>query len=69
MYQKNKFWDDVDYFIRMATRLRKIDEEYLSLTFKVAILFIIFIGIFFVVALKISKKVEYETNLYYEVFK
>ena len=59
---KKQVLGDVDYFIRMARDLEKIDEEYLSLTIKVAILFIIFIGIFFVVALKISKKVEYETN-------
>jgi len=59
---KKQVLGDIDYFIRMARDLEKIDEEYLSLTIKVAILFIIFIGIFFVVALKISKKVEYETN-------
>lgn len=59
---KKQVLGDVDYFIRMARDLEKIDEEYLSLTVKVAILFIIFIAIFFVVALKISKKVEYETN-------
>jgi len=59
---KKQVLGEVDYFIRMARDLEKIDEEYLSLTIKVAILFIIFIGIFFVVALKISKKVEYETN-------
>jgi len=52
----------IDYFIRMSRDLDKIDEEYLSLTYKVVILFIIFIAIFFIVALKISKKVEYETN-------
>ncbi len=59
---KKQVLNDDDYFIRMARDLEKIDEEYLSLTFKVAVLFIIFIGVFFVVALKISKKVEYETN-------
>jgi signal transduction histidine kinase len=59
---KKQVLNDVDYFIRMARDLEQIDEEYLSLTFKVAGLFVIFIGIFFVVALKISKKVEFETN-------
>lgn len=59
---KKQVLGEVDYFIRMARDLDKIDEKYLSLTFKVATLFIIFIAIFFVIALKISKKVEYETN-------
>ena len=53
----------VDYFIRMARDLEKIDEEYFSLTLKVAILFILSIIVFFIVVLKISKKVEHETNL------
>jgi signal transduction histidine kinase len=59
---KKQVLNDKDYFIRMARDLEQIDEEYLYLTFKIAIFFIIFIGIFFVVALKISKKVEFETN-------
>ena len=53
----------VEYFIRMARDLEKINEEYFSLSLKVAVLFIVSIVIFFIIALKISKKVEQETNL------
>jgi len=59
---KKQFVNDKVYYIRMARDLELIDDEYLIMTFKVAVLFIFFIGIFFVVALKMSKKVEYETN-------
>ena len=59
---KKQILGDVDYFIRMARDLEQIDEEYLYLTFKVALLCIFFIVISFIIALKISKKVEYETN-------
>jgi len=55
-----------DYYIRMARELEQIDESYMTLTIKVAFVFVIFIGIFFLVALKISKKVEFETNLILE---
>jgi signal transduction histidine kinase len=51
------------YYIRMARDLDKIYEEYLYLTLKGAMLFLVFIGIFFVVALKTSKQVEHETSL------
>ena len=51
------------YYIRMARDLDKVNEEYLYLTLKGAILFIIFIVIFFIIALKTSKKVESETTL------
>jgi len=60
--KKHVIMNNDDYYIRMARDLDQIDEEYFFLTLKVALLFIVFIGIFFVVALKISKKVESETN-------
>ena len=60
---KKQVLGEVDYFIRMARDLEQIDEEYLYLTFKVALLFIVFIVISFIIALRISKKVEYETNV------
>ncbi|BFU77151.1 HAMP domain-containing sensor histidine kinase [Arcobacter sp. 15-2] len=60
---KRKILNNESYYIRMARDLDKINEEYLYLTFKVAILLVLFIIVFFVVALKISKKVEFETNM------
>jgi signal transduction histidine kinase len=60
---KKQVLNEEDYYIRIARDLEQIDEAYIYLTIKVGVLFIIFIGIFFLVALKISKKVEYETNL------
>ena len=64
VYVSKKFsLNGVDYFIRMARDLEKIDEEYFTVTLRVAVLFILSIIVFFIVALKISKKVEQETNL------
>ncbi|MGB5868124.1 MAG: HAMP domain-containing sensor histidine kinase [Arcobacteraceae bacterium] len=60
---KQKVLDNEYYYIRMSRDLDKINEEYLYLTFKVSVLFILFIIVFFIVAFKTSKKVEYETNL------
>jgi len=59
---KKQVLNGEDYYIRMARDLEQIDEEYIYMTVKIAILFVVFIGIFFIVALKISKKVQYETN-------
>ncbi|PIF04428.1 MAG: two-component sensor histidine kinase [Arcobacter sp.] len=59
---KKQILNGEDYYIRMAQDLAKIDEAYIYMSFKVAILFIIFIVIFFLVTLKISQKVQYETN-------
>ena len=60
---KKRVLNDEYYYIRMARDLDKINEEYLYLTLKVAVLFILFIIIFFMVAFKTSKKVEYETTM------
>ena len=60
---KKRVLNDEYYYIRMARDLDKINEEYLYLTSKVAVLFILFIIIFFMVAFKTSKKVEYETTM------
>lgn len=60
---KKEVFGEEDYYIRMARDLEQIDEQYIYITLKVGILFIVFIAIFFLVALKISKKVQYETNL------
>lgn len=63
---KKRILNEEYYYIRMARDLDKINEEYLYLTLKVATLFIFFIIIFFIVALKTSKKVEYETTMIME---
>jgi len=60
LYVSKKYiLNNEEYYIRMARNLDKIDDSYIFLTLKIAILFII---IFFIVALKISQKVQHETN-------
>jgi len=63
---KKQHLNGKDYYIRMARELEQIDESYMYITVKVAFVFVVFIGIFFLVALKISKKVEHETNIILE---
>jgi len=59
---KKYFLNDEEYYIRMARNLDNIDDSYIFLTLKITVLFIFFIVIFFLVALKISQKVQHETN-------
>jgi len=60
---KKKVLNNEYYYIRMARDLDKVNEEYLYLTVKAILLLVIFIGLFFFVTFKTSKKVEEETTL------
>ncbi len=59
---KKQSLNNQTYYIRMARDLDNIHNEYLYLTVKVSLLFILFIAVFFILALKTSKKIESETN-------
>lgn len=63
---KKQILNNEYYYIRMARDIDKVNEAYLYLTLKVLVLFIIFIVIFFLVAVKTSRQVEAETNLILE---
>ncbi|MEA3491434.1 MAG: ATP-binding protein [Campylobacterota bacterium] len=51
-----------DYYIRMARDIDLINQQFLSLSFKVGFLFLIFMAIAFYIALQTSKDVQYETK-------
>jgi len=59
---KKMFLNDTEYYIRMARDIEEINNEFLSLSYKIALLFIFFIALSFLVALSVSKKVEIETT-------
>ncbi|MGK0255881.1 MAG: signal transduction histidine kinase, partial [Arcobacteraceae bacterium] len=59
---KKQSLNNQTYYIRMARDLDNINKEYFYLTIKVSILFILFIVLFFILALKTSKRVESETK-------
>ncbi len=50
------------YYIRIARDIEQINQDFIFLYFKIALLFVFFIVIIFWVALKASKNVQYETN-------
>lgn len=59
---KKQSLNNQTYYIRMARDLDNIKNEYFYLTVKISILFIVFIVLFFILALKTSQRVEFETN-------
>lgn len=54
--------DDQTFYIRMASDIETINEDFLLISINVAILFLFFLILAFYTALKISKDVEVETN-------
>ena len=63
LYVSKRFvLNNTEYYIRMARDIQQINQEFLSFSFKVALLFIFFILLAFWVTLNISKKVQNETN-------
>lgn len=63
LYVAKKFLvENKEYFIRMARDIEKINEEFFYLSLKIGVLFLLFIGIAFVIALQASKKIQDETH-------
>ncbi|MEA3499322.1 MAG: HAMP domain-containing sensor histidine kinase [Campylobacterota bacterium] len=63
LYVSKKFTvNNYDYYIRMARDIQLINEQFISLSIKIGLLFFIFIAVTFWVAINISRRVEGETN-------
>lgn len=52
----------LEYYIRMARDIELIHQQFISLSFKVGLLFLVFMAIAFYIALQISKDVQDETK-------
>ena len=63
LYIAKKFqFANKKYYIRMARDVEKINEEFFNLSIKIAFLFLFFILFAFLIALKISKNIQDETQ-------
>lgn len=63
LYVSKKFiYGKKIYYVRMARNLEQINEQFISIGYKVALLFLIFMAISFWVALRISKQLQDETK-------
>ena len=63
LYVSKKFTlKNEDFYIRMARDIELINKQFIILSFKISLLFLVFIAITFWVALKISKNVQDETK-------
>lgn len=57
-FSNNKY----NYYIRMARDIKQINQQFLYLSYKIGFLFLIFMGLAFYIAVKISKNVQNETR-------
>jgi signal transduction histidine kinase len=57
------------YYLRMARDINIFNQQFFSLSLKIGLLFLLFMGIAFAMALKISKEVENETTNILEFLK
>ena len=63
LYISKKFIiNNQEYYIRMARDIELINQEFLYLSLKIAILFLISSAIAFLISIKISRDVQIETN-------
>ena len=63
LYIAKKFqFANKKYYIRMARDVEKINEEFFNLSIKIGLLFLFFILFAFLIALKISKNIQNETE-------
>jgi len=63
LYVSKKFnINNTHYYIRMARDIELINQQFLYLSFKIGLLFLVFMALAFYIALKISKDVQDETK-------